>query len=479
MAAARYWRLSSFTARGSAHLELAQLELWGGGAKITASLSCALDPVAGTLANLSDADLNTKGKWLVCPGLSFVFDCTTSQTVDFPRFAGAGLDEFVASCLLEYSSDALAWTTQTAFNRVAYPGAGVLTSTDAGGDPDFGSVVLLLHGDGANASTTFTDSSGTPKTFSAAGNAQISTAQSRFGGASMLFDGTGDYAQTSASSDFAFPADFTIEFWSWKSANTPQGYDVALTTDTVNGSAVNGWFVELSATRGFTFVYAGASVFTYATDPNDSAWHHWAISRSGSTLRAFKDGASVFSGSKTTSFLANGVFGVGGSSVSASYNYKGYIDDLRITKGVGRYTTSFTPPVQAFSNDVGGSGLVESAPALFSTLADIAHSVSAVLPPNFGIYEQGRAFTLTRGELSGRGTVVGTIAVAPSTPVARRVRLYRDIDGRFMGETWSDPVTGVYVFHEVPDAVPYTAISYDHTDMFNVVASDKIFPELL
>jgi hypothetical protein len=57
-------------------------------------------------------------------------------------------------------------------------------------DPQFGSVSLLLHGDGTNGSTTITDNSPTPKTVTAVGNAQISTAQSKFGGASILFDGT-------------------------------------------------------------------------------------------------------------------------------------------------------------------------------------------------------------------------------------------------------------------------------------------------
>ena len=60
-------------------------------------------------------------------------------------------------------------------------------------DPQFGSVSLLLHGDGANGSTTIVDSSPTPKTVTAFGDAQISTAQSKFGGASIAFDGTGDY----------------------------------------------------------------------------------------------------------------------------------------------------------------------------------------------------------------------------------------------------------------------------------------------
>jgi hypothetical protein len=81
-------------------------------------------------------------------------------------------------------------------------------------DPNFADVSLLLHGDGANGSTTIIDSSPTPKTVTAFGNAQISTAQSKFGGASIALDGTGDYASTGNSSDLLMgSAVFTIECW--------------------------------------------------------------------------------------------------------------------------------------------------------------------------------------------------------------------------------------------------------------------------
>ena len=78
-------------------------------------------------------------------------------------------------------------------------------------DPNFAFNSLLLHGDGTNGSTTIIDSSPSPKTVTAVGNAQISTAQSKFGGASIAFDGAGDYLSTPDSSAFDFPADFTIE----------------------------------------------------------------------------------------------------------------------------------------------------------------------------------------------------------------------------------------------------------------------------
>jgi hypothetical protein len=79
-----------------------------------------------------------------------------------------------------------------------------------------GYTVVLLHMNGSDASTTFTDNAfgGLGHTWTANGNAQIDTAQSKFGGASGLFDGNGDYISTPDSDDFFFSAgDFTFDTW--------------------------------------------------------------------------------------------------------------------------------------------------------------------------------------------------------------------------------------------------------------------------
>jgi hypothetical protein len=87
-----------------------------------------------------------------------------------------------------------------------------LTRYRTGGDPNFGSVVALLHFDGTNGSTTFTDQKG--NTWTAVSGAKISTAQSKFGGASLLLNGSSDYATVPnfAGLDFG-SGNFTIEGW--------------------------------------------------------------------------------------------------------------------------------------------------------------------------------------------------------------------------------------------------------------------------
>ena len=90
----------------------------------------------------------------------------------------------------------------------------------------------LLHFDGADASTTFTDESG--KTFTARGNAQLDTAQQKFGTASGLFDGTGDYIDTPDHADwFLGTGDFTIDFWvRFSDVAVDQGFCAQWASDT-------------------------------------------------------------------------------------------------------------------------------------------------------------------------------------------------------------------------------------------------------
>ncbi len=203
-------------------------------------------------------------------------------------------------------------------------------------DPQFTSVSLLLHGNGANGSTTITDSSRIPKTVTAFGNAQISTAQSKFGGSSIAFDGAGDYLQASASDNFAFNAqDFTVEFWLyWLGATANPQY-----------------FIDCrDANFGFFWLYGVVSsnngTANYSHTSTVAQWQHWAVSRQTGTLRIFRDGVLAFSGADSSNYTGKNLFV--GARFNAIETLNGYIDDLRITKGIARYTANFTPPTAPF-----------------------------------------------------------------------------------------------------------------------------------
>src|SRR6185369_5276026 len=86
------------------------------------------------------------------------------------------------------------------------------------------------------------------------------------------------------------------------------------------------------------------------------SWHHVALTRSAGTVRAFLDGNLLtvrnnnYTGTAVTSWpdATNIVAPLAAVSVGVPYSWLGYIDDVRITKGLARYTTNFTPSSQEF-----------------------------------------------------------------------------------------------------------------------------------
>ncbi len=233
------------------------------------------------------------------------------------------------------------------FSATRANSVGTVTSTS--GDANFADVSLLLHGDGTSGSTTITDSSSTPKTITVNGNAQIDTAVKKFGTGSIEFDGTGDYL--TAPDDAAWDlgsSDFTIEAWVYPTASPAQPIIVGQWTSSY------AWVLLLSNDgnrylRGL--LYNGSFndyVSTSALSLN--SWNHCAFVREGNTVSLYLNGTSVYSTtftgsvSTSTSALSIGANSAGGSP------FQGYLDDIRITNGVARYTSNFTPPTSAFPN---------------------------------------------------------------------------------------------------------------------------------
>jgi hypothetical protein len=222
-----------------------------------------------------------------------------------------------------------------------------------GGDSDlyFANVSLLLHGNGANGSTTITDSSPNPKTVTAVGNAQISTAQSKFGGSSIVFDGTGDYLVAPASSAFTFNGaveNFTIELWSYWTGPS-SGLNNAQFVGTAPATSpyvAGGW---LLATDGANYRWFNSSGIGGLDMPlTRNQWQHVALVCNSAAIKMYVDGiGSTWTLSTNINYSLNSPLAVG-----AYFNtfVTGYIDELRITKGIARYTANFTPPTAPFSD---------------------------------------------------------------------------------------------------------------------------------
>ncbi len=230
--------------------------------------------------------------------------------------------------------------------------------------------VLLLHGDGSNASTTITDSSLTQKTVTVAGNAQISTSQSKFGGSSMYFDGNGDNLSIAASADLSpGTQSFTYEFW-YRTPSFADGTQQALmsygTDQTFFVFARNGAgsFYDIH-TRINTVEY-DSSALSWAID----TWYHIAMTYDADTDKyiIFRDGINVTPGgyhtitnlNLNTSALP---FNIGNAASTVYVN--GYLDELRIIKGSALYTANFTPSTSAFAD-----------PGIISRIFDAGSSTS-------------------------------------------------------------------------------------------------------
>jgi hypothetical protein len=206
------------------------------------------------------------------------------------------------------------------------------------------SVSLLLKGDGINNSRSIIDSSVNNYAITAVGDTKISTSSSRNGGSSIYFDGASDICTTPDNNAFTFTGDFTIESWIRPVVNKAQ----TVVSHWYNGvSTLCSFGLQLNSVGAVNFSYGiGTSNVAIASTagavvPNQ--WTHVAVARAGTSLKLFINGQVV------ATKVASGAFNNCPNVLTVgAYNgdwYNGYIEDLRLTKGVARYTTNFTPPV--------------------------------------------------------------------------------------------------------------------------------------
>jgi len=207
---------------------------------------------------------------------------------------------------------------------------------------------LLLNFTGAG----IVDASG-KHTIETVGNAHKSTAQARFTGTGAdYYDGTSDYLTIRDNPLLELgSANFTIEAWVYPLNNSSRS---------IFGHGPDGqnwWAFYLDGTGKLEFaIVSGNSVVVdriSSTTVNTNTWTHVAVTRSGSTFRLFIDGqepASYTGSPATTSAAAPDFstdFWIGGQRWSGSGNsFQGYIQDLRVTRGIARYTSNFTPPTR-------------------------------------------------------------------------------------------------------------------------------------
>ncbi len=372
-----------------------------------------------------------------------VTDTTTNQTRTTTwTYNGQGQPITVTPPIAAQAS-AYAYFSDTSFSGQP---AGLL-------DPYFDAVTFLLHGDGTDGSTVVTDSSAAPKSVVAVGNARISTAQSKFGGASMYFDGAGDYLSVAPSAQWNFgQSDFTVEAWVNNAVRPTSGGWQQIVGNVQAG--YGGWRVLLG-TAGelhlswFNPTGVAVGVSTPANVLPVGQWAHVAVSTGGRTTRIFVNGISVAVFGNGGVFASNSPLYVGTTDTGAWF-WNGYIDDLRITKGIARYTANFTPPTQALPH----VGEVLDPAAVGHRAGDLQSVTNAAgHVTQFNQYDQAgrvRKMTDAKGVVTDttytpRGWIAST-TVTPPGGVARTTTYTYDNVGQLTGVALPDATNLSYSY---------------------------------
>lgn len=185
------------------------------------------------------------------------------------------------------------------------------------------------------------------------GNAQISTGVKKYGTGSMYFNGSTDYLSVPDNVSLEFGSgDFTVEAWLYPLALPASGsqHTVVGKWETTNTFSWICNYYNNAGTMQMAFGYStdGASVAaSYYSNAaiTTNSWCHLAYVRSGSSFKMFFNGTEVTSSATISGTIYNGPQAVNIGRHGSSLNYvNGYIDDLRITKGLARYTANFVPP---------------------------------------------------------------------------------------------------------------------------------------
>lgn len=240
-------------------------------------------------------------------------------------------------------------------------------------DPNAGSTgndsftKVLLHLNGTNGSTTITDDNagGSAKTWTANGSAVLDTAEKEFGSASANFDdrlGNRVHAriQTPDHADFHFGSgDFTIDFWfKAPTGSTPSGQKTLFSWGGITTKKLFAILNDTTYRKVTSRVSVNGTNYTWEGSisiADSSGWHHYALVRTGNTLKMFIDGVNDGTNQTVSGAVDNSAndFMVGNYGDNASGDqgiaWAGWIDEFRISKGIARWTSDFTPPIVEYS----------------------------------------------------------------------------------------------------------------------------------
>lgn len=242
-------------------------------------------------------------------------------------------------------SDGALWLDVASVETSVLHGAGIETGETTGGGSSLNeNIKALLHFNGADNSTSFTDETG--RVWQVSGSAIVDADVGVFS-QSGYFDGSGYVYTEENLSDFAFGTeDFTISFRLRTSATYKAVINFLDPAD--NGP---NWQLYIESGGQITFYSDGGPYISGTSDVADDVFHDIEVSRSGGVLRIFVDGVLENSTADTTNYsVSNSVnLAIGSQPSNSSYNFVGWIDEVCIRKGEALHTAAYTPATEEFS----------------------------------------------------------------------------------------------------------------------------------
>ena len=366
---------------------------------------------------------------------------------------------------MEYANDGLA--------QAAYVTNAANTGSD---DADTN---LLIHFDGADEAQAYTAETGQTVTF--AGTAQLDTAQKEFGSASLLLDGNSDYVTIPDNANWVFgDGNFTIDGW-FRFNTATNGVRYHFVTQFEGGD--DWWAFRREATDDLQIIfYSSDSAVAnfWTTDvfrPNTNQWYHLAVVRSSSTCYLFVDGVSQAVTQSTAwgtlpDYAAD--LWIGAWADVAPYYFDGWIDELRISKGVARWTANFDPqtfnymPLQDFSEDTIKEQGDYSLGAVAGKTTSLNKTLTRTVDPTIDLSGLTEIKYDIRGSRTGSQIKIGIHDAGGTTT--------EDTANVASGDTWQTAtwdISGVANVNK--DAIDSIIITIVNADAYNAFYVDNMY----